>query len=469
MAINPSTGLNTSPSPIIDASKLGTNNLYNIPSPTTVSNSVYTTPINQVSAMTQASVDAQNAQNDYNNQLAQAQAKSNDISMLQSQLGGRAQDTLNTYNNTGVNKAYNELQDINAQMAGLRNEASAIPLQVQQNATGTGATDRGVAPIEAGALRLNAIKALSLGTQAALAEGNFNKAKNLADQQIAVKYSQIEADLETKKTQLESLSRYSLTPAQEKAKTALARKYEQEQKMIDEQKKNDTDLQNMIINASTQNAPADLVRRANQAKTPKEAAAVLGAYAGDYWSTKLKIAQYNKTVAESSKINSEAMAAASTVDGKAVNPAEQANFLINTVNKAMSLSGAAGASGISKIAGSALVGDTDFNRLRNQVTTLKTNLLTLATDPNIKKYFGPQMTENDVRNMMAAASTLSAEDMSPADMVDELNRVKGIFSKFQAPISTGDSAADSYYQQSSQAISGTTPLPNYGFIDNKKK
>ncbi len=296
---------NSNVSPVVDASKLGSAQLYNIPRPVNVSNSTYTTAINQNALYSQALVDSQNAQKEADAKLAQSKQSTNDISILQSQLGGKAQDTLNTYNNTGVNQSFNQLQDINAQLTGLRNEASAIPLQVQQNAAGTGATDRGVAPQEAGALRLNAIKSLALGQQAAVAEGNYNKAKNLADQQIAVKYSQIEADLNSKMTQLSSLDKYSLSPAQDKAKQALQMKYQQEQKMIDQQKDDETKVSTMIVNASSQGAPSSLVQKASKAKTPTEAAQILGVYSGDYLSNVLKKSQIAENNAQINKINAE--------------------------------------------------------------------------------------------------------------------------------------------------------------------
>lgn len=75
-----------------------------------------------------------------------------------------------------------------------------------------------------------------------------------------------------------------------------------------------------------------------------------------------------------------------------------------------------------------LKGDSRYQRLGIQIDTIKTNLLTLATDPDVKKFFGPQMSERDVSMMTSAASTLNA-DSSPQDVKDEIDRIKPIINK----------------------------------------
>lgn len=94
------------------------------------------------------------------------------------------------------------------------------------------------------------------------------------------------------------------------------------------------------------------------------------------------------------------------------------------VDQVSELSSASGASGISKTLGGLFVGDTKYKRLENVIDTVKTNLLTLNTDPNIKKFFGPQMSNKDTELMTSAASTLNAERQSPADMQKEVKEIK---------------------------------------------
>lgn len=259
----------------------------------------YTSPINQV--QTDIFGGVQNAQNQVNQLTEQAKQKSSSIATLESLLGNKAQDTTNLYDTTGVTNLYNQLSDLNAQATGLKNEAAAIPIQVQQQALGQGVTDRGIAPIETAKLRDNALKALSLGQQYAIVSGNYDKARNYADQLITAKYSQIEANINARKTDLAALEKYDLTPAQTKllnAQNAAIKKQEQE---LADKKANEKAISDMIVNASSQGAPSTLLERAKLAKTPTEVATILGQYAGDYYKIELLKSQIANQKAETAK------------------------------------------------------------------------------------------------------------------------------------------------------------------------
>lgn len=109
---------------------------------------------------------------------------------------------------------------------------------------------------------------------------------------------------------------------------------------------------------------------------------------------------------------------------------QQARFVIDSITKAESLADSSGISGVKKLTQYWLQGSSDYTNLASQVRSIKSNLLTIATDPAIKKFFGPQMTNNDVINMQAAASSLNEEEMSPEALREELARVKILFQKF---------------------------------------
>ena len=238
--------------------------------------------------------------------LAEAKSISSSKANLETLLGGKAADTAQTYQAQGVNTAYNQLQDLNAQATGLLNEAKAIPIQVENQAMGTGATEAGIAPITSARLRDNALKALSLGQQAAIATANYDKAKNYADQIVNAKYDQIQADINAKITNLQALKDFDLSPAQEKARLAREERLNAEKQVNEDKRTNEKALSDLVIKASSQGAPSALLEKAKLATNPMQAATILGAYAGDYWETKLKIAQYNKTIADTNKINAEA-------------------------------------------------------------------------------------------------------------------------------------------------------------------
>lgn len=268
---------------------------------------------------------------------AEAKRQATSLANMQSLLGGKSTDKLNIYDQTGVTTAYNKIKDLSAQATGLQNEALAIPIQIQNEFAGTGATDAGVAPIQSARLRDNALKALSLGQQAAIANADYDKAKNYADQIVNAKYDQIQADINAKITNLQALKDFDLSPAQEKARLAREERLNAEKLANEDKRTNEKALSDLVIKASSQNAPSSLLEKAKLATNPMQAATILGAYAGDYWETKLKIAQYNKTLAETAKTNAErANAGATTVGGVPGNSPAQ-SWLSQYNSGAMSL------------------------------------------------------------------------------------------------------------------------------------
>ena len=87
---------------------------------------------------------------------------------------------------------------------------------------------------------------------------------------------------------------------------------------------------------------------------------------------------------------------------------------------------------------------TNFTRLEAQVDTLKTNALTLMADLNVKKFFGPQMSNNDVRLMASAATTLRPGEQTPEEVKAEALRYDDLFNRMETAVKKG--------------LSGTTPV-----------
>ena len=79
-------------------------------------------------------------------------------------------------------------------------------------------------------------------------------------------------------------------------------------------------------------------------------------------------------------------------------------------------------------------GDTRYNRLDAQVDVLRTNMLTLMTDPNVKQFFGPQMSDADVRLMTAAGTSLRTANMSPEDMKSEVTRIDDLVNRAETAV-----------------------------------
>lgn len=209
----------------------------------------------------------------------------------------------------GVNTAKTALDDYNAQfndlaaqIKGLSRASQAVPLQVQENNLGTGATDRGVAPQEAGMLRKNAIKALTLastadvlGSQITNAESRLARAKESAQQAVDLKYKPIEAQNAFLKEFLTLNDKYIVAPAEKKKQEATQIALAERSRLLQEKKENEKQNSDLIINASSQLAPASVLANAKAAiakgAKPAEVATILGAYSGDYIGVQLKLKQ----------------------------------------------------------------------------------------------------------------------------------------------------------------------------------
>jgi len=116
---------------------------------------------------------------------------------------------------------------------------------------------------------------------------------------------------------------------------------------------------------------------------------------------------------------------------------ENLNFVESTIKQAKDLAKASGRSGIRKTVEGLTVGDTDYTNLVALTNTLRTNILTLATDPTIKKFFGPQMSNADVQLMTSAGTTLNPELQSPENLKSELVRLENLITRMKNSVPQG--------------------------------
>lgn len=76
-----------------------------------------------------------------------------------------------------------------------------------------------------------------------------------------------------------------------------------------------------------------------------------------------------------------------------------------------------------------IFGATDYTNLEAYANTLRTNVLALATDPNVKKFFGPQMSNADVQLLTAAGTSLNPELQGPDAFGKELDNLEKLFTR----------------------------------------
>lgn len=230
---------------------------------------------------------------------AQAEQKAQAESQLslQNALLGRTADTQTFQEQAGVNDARRQqnelatqLANLNAQASSLQREAQAIPIanRLQANKLGVAGTESQVQNVNYDQLQQNALKALSIAQQADIASAaltgsqlKLQEAKDKAQQMVDLKYKPIEDQLAIKKQQYE-LNKDILSQIDKKRTEALNAAIKKEEQQLADQKANEKGISDLVTNAAGQGAPADLRARAAKAKTPMEAANILGVYAGDY-------------------------------------------------------------------------------------------------------------------------------------------------------------------------------------------
>lgn len=133
----------------------------------------------------------------------------------------------------GIEEMRKTQKDLEAQLKGLINESKAIPLQIQNEFAGRGATAGGVAPIETGRLRENAIKSLNVSSLLEASRGNLSNALDLVDRAVAQKYDPIKEKIAVASANLELILK---SPAYTNAQKKRA------QEQLDIQAKKDRDI-----------------------------------------------------------------------------------------------------------------------------------------------------------------------------------------------------------------------------------
>lgn len=197
-----------------------------------------------------------------------------DVQNLQNQLGGQTVDQQSAEANVGLPTLNKELSDLNAlqsqQLGGYLNSYNKL------NQGGTG-TVGGVSAAETALQRSHAIDTLLTNSLIQAKQGNITAATDSVNKAIAAKYEPIKQRLETAKFILDQVK----SKASEDRKNAISAQL----KIAEKNEQNEKDSQTLIINALTQEAPSDLVKKAREIAQKGGSAAdvanALGVYAGD--------------------------------------------------------------------------------------------------------------------------------------------------------------------------------------------
>lgn len=266
-------------------------------------------------------------QQDLNNQNKQL----TDISSLQNFLSGKGEFQAQQSQAQGLSQAQADIIQKNAEMAALSKQAAAA----QQENISQGRQLGSVASFVAGQgneiERNRAIRALNIGAELDALQGNLQVAQMKVQQAVDAKYASVEQDLKNRLQMFDLNSKImeNRSQAEQKAWDRARYTVEQEQKRIDEKKKAETDIQNMIIEA-TPNAPKNIISNAKKlaesGASKLAVAQALGVYGGDYLGNEVKKAQLYKLGLENKKAIQEMYDKAGTGGLKTLSYEENAKF-----------------------------------------------------------------------------------------------------------------------------------------------
>lgn len=215
------------------------------------------------------------------------------ILQLSQQLTGKQTAQLKAEETVGVPGLRTQLQDAMNQLQALQKEAVAIPLQIQEEFTGRGVTKGGIAPVEAGRLRQNAIKALSISAAAQTFQGNLSLAQQQVDRAIDIEFGNIESQIKFLGLALD-INRERLS--REDQKRADARKIilQERQRILDERKEERKAIYDVMLSASQNGADMSTIDKIKNSQT-REQALYIGSFSlGQEFRRKVEKEQFEK-------------------------------------------------------------------------------------------------------------------------------------------------------------------------------
>ncbi len=170
------------------------------------------------------------------------------------------------------------MQDLQTQLNTLSNQAKAIPLQNQLNATGRGITAGGLAPMDTGALRNNAIQALNVQTLISARNGALGHAQMLVDIATQQKFGPQEQQLKADQANLQLIQNSpEYTNAEKKQAAQQAQIVAQQSAQLDLAKTNYANAQNAVVEYAPV-ASAQQLQEMQKAQSPAEVATIANKY-----------------------------------------------------------------------------------------------------------------------------------------------------------------------------------------------
>lgn len=305
--LTPTTPLATTPPPTtnVNANSLIQTNPISLPN----------TPVTTVPTVPISAADRILNQINLNEQTNAQKAQENIIGKKLEALAGLTGESaalVAEQEKAGVNRLKTELQNINTQILTKQAEIQQDDISLISKMRAEERRDTllpfaqiGQAKIQGDAAIYRALKQSEIGVLNATAiakQGDIQLAKETAQEAVDIKYAPYKEQIKQYDAVLEAIApllsrdeKIQATKQQIRGQVAM--------KEIDREAANEKQLNDMLIQASSQNAPASLLSKAKLAKTPSEAAMILGQYAGDYYAIEKTKTEISKLKAEAYKLS----------------------------------------------------------------------------------------------------------------------------------------------------------------------
>ena len=219
-------------------------------------------------------------------EAGKAQDLLNRIQKIYEETAGKAGYKVQQEQQQGIGEKERVVSDLTAQLLSIKNEGTAIPLQLESQAAGRGITTALLGRQQQELLRNNAIKALTVSAQLEAARGNLQLALNTVDRLVEAKYAPLEAERDAKLANLNLIIKSPAFSAEEKAQAEAQKVKEEAKKDQDAVSKSiTTQISNILLDPEFQaNAPAivkkqvsDLAQKVSLTQADLVSAANIGA------------------------------------------------------------------------------------------------------------------------------------------------------------------------------------------------
>lgn len=190
-------------------------------------------------------------------------------------------------------------QELSARLGALKNEALAIPLQLQQDVAGRGVTKGGLRPIETGKLRNNAIQALTTSSLLEATRGNIGLATQMIDRAVAAKFDPIKEQIRVKQQNIELIKNSPAFNLEQKNK-AIEMEFElrAREAALNAEADQMKNINNFAVQAAQRGATGEQLARIQNARTEGEALQFAAEFLGKDFSEKMKNDAFDRQLKE---------------------------------------------------------------------------------------------------------------------------------------------------------------------------